>query len=232
MGEGGYLDLILLAMVAGFVLLRLRSVLGRRTGQEQEHREGYERDSGNDDQNGDDNVIPLPDRGDSKPSALTSQEAALWSDDSPVGAGLTQIKIADHSFEPGEFVNGARMAYEMIVTAFAEGNRKALGNLLSEEVLENFENAIDDREARNETLETSIVDIKSADIVEASLSGSVADVTVKIVAETISAAKDSDGELLDPNAVHSHEVTDIWTFSRDTKNRSPNWLLIETRSQN
>jgi predicted lipid-binding transport protein (Tim44 family) len=230
MGEGGYLDLILLAMVAGFVLLRLRSVLGRRTGNEPEHRDSYE--GGEEGQNGDDNVIPLPDRGDAKPNLTTAEEAALWSDDSPVGAGLTQIKIADHSFEPTKFVEGSRMAYEMIVTAFAEGNRKALGNLLSDDVLENFENAIDDRETRNETLETSIVDIKSADIVEASLRGTTADVTVKIVAETISAAKDADGELLDPEAVHSHEVTDIWTFSRDTKSRSPNWLLIETRSQN
>ncbi len=230
MGEGGYLDLILLAMVAGFVVLRLRSVLGRRTGQERDHNNQYE--AGETAKSDDDNIIQMPGRNDGEADQADADEAALWSDDSPIGAGLTQIKIADHSFEPGKFVEGARMAYEMIVSAFAKGDRKALGNLLNEEVLENFETAIDERENRNETLETSIVDIKSADIIEASLNNNIADVTVKIVAETISAAKDADGELLDPNAVHSYEVTDIWTFSRDTKSRSPNWLLIETRSQN
>ncbi len=215
-------------MVAGLVFLRLRSVLGRRTGNERPPNEAYgDREA----KNGDDNVIQMPGRGPADAKMSAEQEAELWSDDSPVGAGLTQIKIADHKFEPGEFLNGARMAYEMIVVAFAEGDRKTLRGLLNDEVYENFDKAIGDRETRRETQETSIVDIKSADIVDARMNDTVAEVTVKLISETISVVKDADGEPLDPNATQAREITDIWTFSRDTRHRDPNWLLIETRSQ-
>ncbi len=229
MGVGQYFDLILLAMVAAFVFLRLRGVLGRRTGNE---RQPGDRLSGGEAPGADDNVIQLPDREDEAAEISAGEEAELWSDDSPVGAGLTQIKIADHNFEPGEFLNGARMAYEMIVGAFADGDQDTLRNLLNEDVYDNFIRAISDREGRGETLETSVVDIKSVDVVEARLNDKTAEITVKIISETISAAKDEDGELIDPEAVHPREVVDIWTFSHNVRSRDPNWLLVETRSQN
>lgn len=228
MGEGNFLDIILLAMVAGFIFLRLRSVLGRRTGHERPSSE-----AGGVRRNSDDKVVQLPDRtktqGDKAPSA---EEASLWADDSPIGAGLTQIKIADHSFEPSEFVNGARMAYEMVVSAFASGDRDSLKTLLSPEVYDNFSAAIDEREEAGQTMETTIVSLNAADIVDAELKGKSAEVTVKFVSEMISVTRDSEGENLPGQSPTPREVTDIWTFARDTGARDPNWLLVETRSEN
>lgn len=228
MSDGiGFLDIVLVAMVAGFIFLRLRSVLGRRTGHERQRPDPYRlRESG------EDKVVNLPER-ERGPADEKSREAeaALWADDSPVGAGLTQIKIADHNFEPGRFVEGARAAYDMIVTAFARGDRDTLRGLLNDEVYENFDKAIDEREAEQQRLETTITAIKSADIVDARMNARLAEVTVKFVSDMISVLRNDKGENVG-GAPHEREVTDIWTFARDTGSRDPNWLLVATSSEN
>lgn len=230
MTDGYFLDILLLAMVAVFILLRLRSVLGRRTGHEQR----MPNESVGVPQPGSDkNVVQLPNRGRrDEEDGASSEEASLWADDSPVGAGLTQIKLADHSFEPAEFVQGARSAYEMIVTAFASGDRDTLKMLLSPEVFQNFAAAIEEREEAGHVMETTVVALNKADIVDAELKGKMAEVTVKFVSEMISVTRDSEGENLPGQSPVPREVTDIWTFARDTKARDPNWLLVETRSEN
>ena len=236
MGEGHFLDILFLAMVAGFIFFRLRSVLGRRTGNERRPSERTS-DQADDRQGNDDKVISLPDRGnfgddDNDPQVEAEVEASLWAEDSPVGAGLTQIKLADHGFEPAAFADGAKAAYEMIVDAFAGGDRDSLRNLLSDQVYENFIGAIEDREDRGHTLETKIVAINSAEIVEAEMKDKIAEVTVKFVSEMVSVGRDEDGKNLPDQPNGSHEVTDIWTFARDTRNRDPNWQLIETHGEN
>jgi len=236
MGEGHFLDILFLAMVAGFIFFRLRSVLGRRTGNERRPSERTS-DQADDRQGNDDKVISLPDRGnfgddDNDPQVEAEVEASLWAEDSPVGAGLTQIKLADHDFEPAAFADGAKAAYEMIVDAFAGGDRDSLRNLLSDQVYENFIGAIEDREDRGHTLETKIVEINSAEIVEAEMKDKIAEVTVKFVSEMVSVGRDEDGKNLPDQPNGSHEVTDIWTFARDTRNRDPNWQLIETHGEN
>ncbi len=249
MGEGYFLDIIFLAMVAGFIFFRLRNVLGRRTGNEPpppdpraQDRSGDQSSDQSDDQGaanqpaGDDNVVALPDRSRFNPAdnddARPQAEAALWADDSPIGAGLTKIKLADHRFEPGEFTNGARMAYEMIVDAFANGDRDALRPLLNDQVFDNFVGAIDDREDKGHTLETKIVAIKGTEIIDAELKDKMAEVTVKFVSEMVSVTRDAAGELLPDQAGGTHEITDIWTFARNTRSRDPNWQLIETHGEN
>ena len=236
MGEGHFLDILFLAMVAGFIFFRLRSVLGRRTGNERRPSERTS-DQADDRQGDDDKVVSLPDRGnfrhdDNDFHVEAEVEASLWAEDSPVGAGLTQIKLADHDFEPSVFSDGAKSAYEMIVDAFASGDRDSLRNLLSDQVYENFVGAIEDREDRGHTLETKIVAINGAEIVEAEMKDKIAEVTVKFVSEMISVSRDEDGENLPDQPDGSHEVTDIWTFARDTRNRDPNWQLIETHGEN
>ncbi|MCS5606446.1 MAG: Tim44/TimA family putative adaptor protein, partial [Alphaproteobacteria bacterium] len=134
--------------------------------------------------------------------------------------------------EPAAFADGAKEAYEMIVDAFAGGDRDSLRNLLSDQVYENFVGAIEDREDRGHTLETKIVVINSAEIVEAEMKDKIAEVTVKFVSEMISVSRDEDGEVLPDQPDGSREVTDIWTFARDTRNRDPNWQLIETHGEN
>ena len=225
----GFEDLIVLVLI-GVVFLRLFVVLGRRTGHEPPPSDSF--GIAKSSEHSEDNVITLPDRAPqpTEPEE-TALDASIWADDSPVGAGLAQIKIADHHFEPGPFTDGARGAYEMIVTAFAQGDRQMLSNLLSDEVFDNFNRAIDGREAAGETLETTITAMKAVDIIDAGLDGKTAEVTVKFVSDMISFTRDSDGTLVGGSAAE-HEVTDIWTFARDIGERDPNWTLVATSSEN
>ena len=134
-------------------------------------------------------------------------------------------------FDPDHFLAGAKAAYEMIVTAFAEGNRKTLKNLLSREVYDGFAGAISDRESRGEQVDQSFVGIKSADIVEAELKNGMAQLTVKFVSELISATRDKAGEVISGDPKRIKEVTDIWTFAREVGSRNPNWKLVATQAR-
>ncbi len=216
------------------VFFRLFRVLGRRTGEERPPADsfGIAERSENAEAVDDNNVISLPDREPHPPEAEEAGlDASIWADDSPVGAGLAQIKIADHHFEPGPFVEGARAAYDMIVVAFAGGDRQTLRGLLNDEVFDNFTQAIDGREAAGETLETSITAMKATDILDAGLDGRTAEITVKLVSDMISFTRDAAGTLVAGNA-GEHEVSDIWTFARDIGDRDPNWVLVATSSEN
>ena len=210
------LQIIIFAAIAAFVILRLRSVLGRRTGHEQQRPDSF----GAPEKSGD-KVVAMPDRRKSEHKAST---------DSPLEAGLTQIKMADRTFEPDSFVAGARGAFEMIVQAFAAGDLQKLKPLLAKDVYDNFANAVQARYEARETLETSLVGINSAEILEAGVEGRMARVTVKFVTEQINVTKDRDGKIVDGDPNDVDTITDLWTFSRDTRSRDPNWLLVETRS--
>ena len=145
-------------------------------------------------------------------------------------AGFTQIKTASPGFDPQEFVAGANAAFEMVVQAFAQGDRETLQTLLSDGVYENFEKAIRSREEAGETLENTLVGIRSLDAIEAYMEGRIANVTLKIVSEQVNVTKNSDGEVVDGDPNNIGEITDIWTFARDTSTRDPNWELVATRS--
>ncbi|MFN4283620.1 MAG: Tim44/TimA family putative adaptor protein [Alphaproteobacteria bacterium] len=223
MGSGvPFVDIIFFALVAGFIILRLRSVLGKRTGNERrrdpfkppapaETPEGRRADRTAD-------VVALP-RRDAADAALAA---------GPLGAALTQIKLADPSFEEAKFEEGARAAFDYIVAAFAAGERDKLKPLLSEEVFANFEQAINEREKAGHKTETTLVRIKSADIVEARMEGQSAFVTVKYVAEEINVTRDAEGKVVDGNPDRIEEATDIWTFARNTRSSDPNWTLVRT----
>ena len=161
-------------------------------------------------------------------------ELSLYSRSFQVSAGLqlTQIQIADNAFNPGEFVGGARSAFEMIVHAFATGDTGTLRNLLSDDVFDNFSSAIKARLEAAETLETTVIGVKSVDIIDARLDGRQAFVTVKFVSEQVNVTRDAEGHVIDGDPNHVSEVTDLWTFSRNTRSRDPNWKLVETRSPN
>ncbi len=235
--DGGFqfIDIILFAMVAAFFVLRLRSVLGRRDGHDGSgHRDRFKPMPPEDAQTGpqpdaaDGNVISLPDRGDD-PGAQPAGDAAMGADD-PVGSGLVQIKVADPDFSPDEFLVGGRVAFEMILEAFASGDTEALGALLDDGVYADFEAAIRDRENQELTVEDTLVGIKSAEIVEAYVEGRQAHVTVKFVTEQINVTRDSECQVAEGNPNEVITVTDFWTFARDTKARDPNWRLVATHS--
>ncbi|MFN4090711.1 MAG: Tim44/TimA family putative adaptor protein [Alphaproteobacteria bacterium] len=217
--EGGsfpFVDIIFFAMVAAFLVLRLRSVLGRRTGHERPQKPEYSgpsRDARND------NVVALPDR-----SKSTVRP------DSPAAAGLAQIKIADPSFSEAEFLRGARAAFEMIVTAFSSGDRDTLRPLTSGEVYANLERVIRDREKAGHALDATLVGVKSVDIVEAGIDEREAQITLQFVSEQVNVTRDGEGEVISGRTDVVDEVTDIWTFARDVRAQDPNWYLVATRA--
>ena len=229
MGEGfQFLDIILFALVAGFLILRLRSVLGRRDGHQTRDPDPFaarpkpEPDG--------DKVVPLPDRNGRSADAPAPGEQAspAGTPKTPLEVGLTQIGIADPRFDPQEFTSGARIAFELILAAFAAGDREALKPLLSPEVYGNFDESIRHRQAASQRLETKLVSIKSCEIAEAYMAGRTAHVTVKFVSEQISAVYDAGGIVVEGNSTQITTVTDFWTFARDTRSSDPNWALVAT----
>lgn len=222
MGDGfQFLDILLLGAVAGFIALRLRAVLGQRTGHEQKRRRppqaGNEADAKPE---GEDNVIALPRRDDA-----AARGPAL---DPELERKVGVVRAADPNFDPAEFLDGAKGAYEMVVTAFAAGDKDALRPLLSREVFNDFASAIDERASRGETMQTTFVGLRGSNIVDAQVNNRIAEVTIKFESELISVTKDAQGHTIGGHGNAVEQVTDIWTFARDTKSRDPNWTLIAT----
>ncbi len=210
---------LIFAAIAGFVIFKLRSVLGRRTGHEQQPGASrFGRDDRSSEKKGD-NVVPLPDRG--GPERFDP-------DASPLDAALAQIQTLDPSFERAGFLSGGRGAFEMIVAAFAAGDLDTLHPLLATEVYDSFAEAVKNRERDGEVLETSLIGIKSAELSGAELDGQIARVEVTFVSEQVNVTKDQGGNVVDGDAKAIETITDIWTFSRDTTSRDPNWALAET----
>jgi predicted lipid-binding transport protein (Tim44 family) len=238
----GFVDIytIIFLVLAVVIFLRLRSVLGRRTGSERPPFDPYSRREAPRTAAGDDKVITLPSRrqadgAEGQPAggiATATEERikTLAPEGSTLNAALRAIAAADRSFDPDAFLNGAKAAYEMIVTAFAEGDRRSLKNLLSKEVYDGFVSAIAQRESRGETIEFRFVGIDKAEITDASLKGATEQVTVRFQSKLISATHDKAGAVIDGDPVHVGDVTDIWTFARETSSRDPNWKLVATES--
>ena len=215
-----YFDIILFAMVAAFLVLRLRSVLGRRTGHEQRRPNPFLRRA----EAPADKVVPFDNRAAPQPPLVTATPADA------VAAGLERIRGADAGFDAAQFLEGARVAFEMIVEAFAAGDQSRLRPLLSDDVYKPFATAIDERASAGETLETRILQLKGLDIAEAGLTGSIARVTVKFVSDQINVLRAHDGSIVDGDPEHAIEKTDFWSFARDTRSPDPNWALVATAS--
>lgn len=223
---------LILLIVAIVVIFKLRGVLGERTGHEQPPQEKSAFDKVKKEQADagstapSDNVIPLP----GQTHAMPTREDVVnigMSNDLP---GLKEIARADHSFDPGTFVSGSRVAYEMIVTAFASGNRGVLQGLLSESVFENFDSVISGRETRGETVEMEFIGLDQSEIVSAKLKGSKAVITVEFDSSFTQSIKNEDGQVIDGDPVTVRKVRDIWTFERDLATQDPNWRVVATES--
>ena len=216
------IDILIFAVIAVFLIYRLRSVLGRRTGDEDGRANPYAgrgqpRIEESDD--GGDNVVTLPGRPRPQVDDIPPVEGA---------SGLTQIRIADPGFDDREFLRGARMAFGMIVEAFASADSDALRPLLGEELFADFDGAIRERLAAEETLETRVERIESAEITEVRVADGAALITVKFVSTQVNLTRDAQGTLID-GSVEPGEATDLWTFARPIDTTDPNWLLVETR---
>ena len=205
---------LIFAAIAVFVILKLRSVLGTRTGFEKKNEPYAPAESR-------DKIIPLPDR--------RQQEAPPMGEAKPaMDSGVAAIRRADPSFDAERFLDGAKMAFEMIVTSFAKGDEKALQPLLAPNVFESFAADIRRRREAGETRETTLVAVRSSRLHEARLEGREARVSVLIVSEQINVTRDRAGAVIDGDPKTPETVSDIWTFARDTRSRDPNWQLVET----
>jgi predicted lipid-binding transport protein (Tim44 family) len=226
--------------LAVFVAWKLRSVLGQKTGSEKPPVDPFARreapprpDQAAPADARRDNVIRLPGAA-AEQAAPAVPAAERWKNiapaDSPVIAGIEAVIAQEPSFDPVDFIGGAKAAYETIVTAFARGDRKMLKGLLAKEVYDGFEMAISEREKRGETAESSFVSIDKAQMTAVDVKGKTAQVTIAFVSQLISVVRDAQGVVVDGSAEAVSEVNDIWTFSRQLGNRDPNWLLVATES--
>jgi len=220
MGDFQYFDIILFAMIAGFLVLRLRSVLGRRTGNER-RRDGFTRAR-----------APMSERAASggEPATVATVVPLAAAPTDAVSQGLDRILRADPDFDRAHFLAGARAAFEIIVSAFAKGDKAALRPLLSDEVYRPFAATIDERIAARETLDTRVLRLAGLDISAAELVGYTARIILRFVSEQINVTRAADGSIVDGDPEHSVEKTDYWTFTRDTRSTDPNWVLAATAS--
>lgn len=220
--QGGFpIDLILFGMVAAFLVLRLRSVLGKRT--------GFERQAGE--------KPVAPPAGARAPEADPARIAApaglprvlLPDPASPVSQVIRRIIEIDKAFAPASFLAGAEGAFRMIVEGFAAGDRQTLRGLLSDDTYAGFEGAITAREKAGETQRTEIRAVQELSIEGAELRGTVADISVRIVSDQVNMTTGQDG-LPVAGADAVTEIIDIWTFQRDLRSPDPTWKLVGTRS--
>lgn len=221
-------DLIIFAVIALFFLFKLGGVLGKKTGHQQ--RPDFPADTRDDAKPGktraakdDDNVVRLP-------KSFDEPEPESPHLSGPAGDGLRAIADADPDFDPDSFLEGAQAAFEMIVNAYAEGDRKTLKNLLDKATYEGFAGAIDGREKSGERMEDTLVGIDSTEFEEADLQGSTAQITLRFVSQQVNVTYDSEGRVIDGDPSKVMSVVDIWTFARSVKSRNPNWQLVETRN--
>ncbi len=222
MGDGiVFIEIVIFAMIAAFLVYRLRSVLGRRTGEERPRPNPFTASAGQTD-----NVIPLPNRDRPRADAVVSPDEPL-----SLAASIDQIAAADSNFEEKHFLEGAKAAFQMIVEAFARGDSAALRPLLADDVFASFDRVIGERQSKGETDETRVQRVREAEVVEARLNqGRYALVTVRLVSDQINVLRDRNGAVIDgdPNTVV--EANDVWTFARDIQSRNPNWALTEIRA--
>ncbi|MTI09085.1 Tim44/TimA family putative adaptor protein [Curvivirga aplysinae] len=225
-------DIILFAGVAIFLILRLGSVLGKRTGHENPPKAykdmmdaAKKADEEVEAKENDEVVVPLPSLKERHDREFDEQQL-----EGPLQESYAKIQAADPTFSPAQFLDGARSAFEWILRAYVEGDRETLRNLLADDVYDNFDKSLSERESLGQRLEEMLVGIDSCEVIEAEMDRSVAKVTVKLKSKQVNVLYNNMDEIVsgDPNKVV--DVTDIWTFARDTQSRDPNWSLIATHS--
>jgi predicted lipid-binding transport protein (Tim44 family) len=228
----GFFDIysIIFLVIAVVIFMRLGSVLGRRTGNEPTTFDPRVKAPPSGARN--DNVVALPSRehGPMPASAAPNIEALTRhaTPGTPLHDALAAMTRAGPGFDPDHFLSGAKAAYEMIVTAFADGDRAALKNLLAPDVYDGFVAAITEREKQGQKTELTFVGLEEAKLTSAEFDGRVARLSVRFVAELISVTRDNNGAVVDGDPSETQTIRDAWTFARDVTNRDPNWKLVAT----
>jgi predicted lipid-binding transport protein (Tim44 family) len=218
MASSSLLNIILIATVAGFILFRLYTVLGRRTGHERPPQDNYRLKPAED-------AVGVQDNG----KLAHAVPAERPSD--PVASGLFDIGLADRNFDKDQFLKGARAAYEMILSAFAAGDRMTLKPMLNDEVFAAFDSVIRRREQAAQKASLTLVGFNDVKVIAAALKGNIAEITLAFGTRLISSTVNAEGVVVEGDAKSVREVTDVWTFTRDVRARDPNWALVATSSE-
>ena len=224
---------LIVIAIAVFVLFRLRSVLGTRTGNE---RPPLQRRKPADATDTADTVVPLRPQAPGTPALdderrarkLEAEIEQFSRNDAELAAGFRAVAEADPTFTPKSFLDGAKQAYEMIVTGYATGDRATLKNLLEKDVFDGFQRAIAEREAAGQTVDFTFVGLPKVEYADAEFDKKNVLVTVRFHAEVVSATRDKDGALVEGNADQVQTIADEWTFARNPKSRDPNWKVVST----
>jgi len=229
----GFFDVysIIFLIIAVVIFMRLGSVLGRRTGNEPSPYETRVKPPAPGARN--DNIVALPprDRAAAPAEAPDLQPLARYAaPGTPLYEGLSAVAKEWPDFDAEHFLSGAKAAYEMIVTAFAQGDRATLKNLLASDVYEGFIAAIAEREKKEQKAELTFVGIEDVKITAAELDGRMARLSLRFDAELISCTRDKDGKVIEGDATEVKTIRDAWTFARDTSSRDPNWKLVATEA--
>jgi len=225
------IEIIILAAVAGFLVLRLRDVLGRRTGHE--NPSDYFGPSGsatNGNEGGSDTVIPFPGAEQMDPAMQHADIAALVELEGPIGETLVAAKAHEYDFDAQRFIEGSKAAYEMILMGFEAGDKTALQPLLGSDVFDSFAGVIDERVANNLSVDARFVGLRSATIEDAQLDeeNKMLKIDVRFDAEMIVAVRNEEGEVVDGDPSFVRRMNDLWTFERKLGDSNPGWLLVET----
>ena len=199
-----YIDILILGIIAGIVLLRLRSVLGRRTGHEKTDRSSYNYEQPQQSSASQSEKVAKID-----PTSQSSEREAGW-------------------FNQDDFLRGASNAYETIVTNFENGNKDALKPLLSKDVMDSFSSVIDGRNANEEKVEFNFIGIEKSEIIHKDLKSNPMEVTVRFISEMITCIKNNKDEVISGSLNQVQKITDVWTFSKIQNKQSSNWLLAAT----
>lgn len=217
MDTGTLFVIVLLAACAGFLALRLYSVLGKRTGHEQQ---------------------PMPRTAEEPPVPIVQPRTidlqAEQREQGPRGfesgaeRGIRALISADPNFDLSQFIDGAKSAYRMILEAYWAGDRDTLGWLTEGEVKDAFITAIDEREAAGHTLDNRLIAIESATITDSRVEGGMAHVSVRFDADIAAVTRDAEGHLIAGSLTDAEQTHDVWTFSRSLRSRDPNWILTDT----
>ncbi|GAA6211557.1 Tim44/TimA family putative adaptor protein [Hyphomicrobiales bacterium 4NK60-0047b] len=222
--------------IAVVIFLYLRSILGSRTGNERP----YNPDTSDQTQSKrDDNVVSMPnhhrenrEQAPEQPEVDIDDQIRKYAQDETVlSTGLHEIANADKNFDPEQFMQGAERAYEMIITAFSEGDKRTLKKLLAKDVLTGFSAAIDERESKGQSMATQFIGFDKATMLEAEIDNKQSEITVKFKSSLIRTVYGSEGEIIEGDEKEIDKVTDIWTFARAANGRDPNWKLIATESE-
>lgn len=229
-----HLDILIFAAIAAFLIWRLNSVLGARHGDERQRPNPFSPQE----------TKPRPVSSGVRPVSLPQSDKSVGqilseiktlvdasaNKDGRIENGLAEISAADTAFEVGGFMQGARYAFEMIVTAYAKGELETLKSLVSPKLFSDFEAGLKARKTAGHTSEVIIHRIKAARITEAHLGGTMAYITVDYDVEETTATRDASGAVVDGSPDRVFSIEDVWTFTRDIRSSDPNWILIETRA--